>query len=101
MCALVESLLTPPLSFPPAAPIGIHLRTLKNDKMPPIWAFFLIYNKLLIGEIHSRPRVMKSRRAWFNPAPAVRRSLDRAGTSGAWPAQLDTWLALWPDRLGS
>jgi hypothetical protein len=32
--------------FPSAAPIGIHLHILKNDKNPPICAFLTAYNKL-------------------------------------------------------
>jgi hypothetical protein len=35
-----------PVDSPAAAPMGIHLRTSKNDKMPPICAFLLTYNKL-------------------------------------------------------
>jgi hypothetical protein len=35
-----------PTDSPAAAPIGIHLEIVKNDKMPPICAFLLIYNKL-------------------------------------------------------
>jgi hypothetical protein len=35
-----------PMDSPAAAPIGIHLRTSKNVKLPPICAFLLIYNKL-------------------------------------------------------
>jgi hypothetical protein len=40
-----------PSSF--AAPIGIHLRTLKNDKMPPICAFLPVCNKL--PKLRTRP----------------------------------------------
>src|ERR1700676_5284244 len=32
--------------FASAAPIGIHLRTSKNAKLPPIHAFLLTYSKL-------------------------------------------------------
>ncbi len=34
------------MKSPAAAPIEIHLRILKNVKLPPICAFLLIYNKL-------------------------------------------------------
>jgi hypothetical protein len=30
----------------PAAPVGIHLRILKNVKLPPICEFLAVYNKL-------------------------------------------------------
>jgi hypothetical protein len=32
--------------LPAVAPIGIHLRTSKNAKLPPIHAFLLTYSKL-------------------------------------------------------
>jgi hypothetical protein len=35
-----------PMDSPTAAPIGIHLGTSKNAKLPPICAFLIIYNKL-------------------------------------------------------
>ena len=38
-----------------AAPIGIHLRTWKNDKMPPIFAFVTIYYKLPKPDVSSIP----------------------------------------------
>ena len=34
------------LPLPAVAPIGIHSRTSKNAKLPPIHAFLLTYNKL-------------------------------------------------------